>query len=232
MGFWTYILHCRGGVFYTGHTDDLERRVSAHKSGLVPGFTQGRQPLELVWSQEFPTRYEALAAERQIKGWSRKKKLALIRGDWAEISRLARAKNGASTGSARTDLMVSRSVIAAMCEAAARAAPFEACGLLLGTDGCISEARPAANVHPEPSRHFEIDPVALIAAHRAARAGAAQIIGYYHSHPTGLARPSATDRALASGDGRVWAIVAGGEAAFWRDTREGFEPLSTRVVDG
>jgi len=59
----------------------------------------------LVWSDEFPSRYEALQAERQIKGWSRAKKLALIRGDWPLIGALARnskEKDRASTGSART----------------------------------------------------------------------------------------------------------------------------------
>jgi predicted GIY-YIG superfamily endonuclease len=104
MVFWAYMLHCRGGQFYTGHTDDLELRIATHQSGLYPGFTQDRLPVERVWSQEFATRYEALAAERQIKGWSRKKKLALIRGDWGSISRHARSKNqdGPSTSSGRT----------------------------------------------------------------------------------------------------------------------------------
>jgi putative endonuclease len=58
----------------------------------------------LTWSQDFPSREEALAAERQIKGWSRAKKQALIRGDWGDISRLARSRSAhASTGSARAD---------------------------------------------------------------------------------------------------------------------------------
>ena len=57
----------------------------------------------VVWSQEFPSRLEALEAERRIKGWSRAKKLALIRGDWAAISMLAKGKDKASTSSARTE---------------------------------------------------------------------------------------------------------------------------------
>ena len=60
--------------------------------GALPGFTRKYLPVRLVWSQEFTTREEAKAAEKQIKGWSRVKKLALIRGDWAEISRLAKSK--------------------------------------------------------------------------------------------------------------------------------------------
>ena len=102
MKFWAYMLHCRGGVFYTGHTDDLERRIGTHQSGLIGGFTRRYLPVTLVWSQEFTTRLEALEAERRMKGWSRAKKLALIRGDWTSISVLAKAKDGPSTSSGRT----------------------------------------------------------------------------------------------------------------------------------
>ena len=98
------MLHCRGGYFYVGHTDDLERRIAQHKSGLLTGFTADHLPVELVWSQEFAMRDEAKASEKQIKGWSRAKKLALIRGDWTLISTLAKGKNGPSTSSGRTDL--------------------------------------------------------------------------------------------------------------------------------
>lgn len=115
---------------------------------------------------------------------------------------------------------------------AAAATPNEACGLLLGTSSHITKAEPTANVAHDPARHFEIDPAALIAAHRAARDGGPQIVGYFHSHPNGLARPSATDAASASGDGRVWAIVAGGEITCWCDAPSGFEALSYGVVEG
>jgi putative endonuclease len=106
MGFWAYMLHCADRSFYVGHTDDLDARIGAHRSGLIPGYTSKRLPVTLVWSDEFPSRYEALQAERRIKGWSRAKKLALIRGDWDLISLLARnseEKRRASTGSARTE---------------------------------------------------------------------------------------------------------------------------------
>jgi putative endonuclease len=106
MSFWTYMLHCADRSFYVGHTDDLEHRMAQHQSGAMRGYTSTRLPLTLVWVSEFPTRYEALQAERQIKGWSRAKKLALIRGDWTLISALARhteEKERASTSSARTD---------------------------------------------------------------------------------------------------------------------------------
>ena len=97
------MLHCRGGAFYLGQTDDLERRLAEHQSGVVKGFTADRLPVTLVWSQEFATRLEAKESERRIKGWSRAKKLALIRGDWDRISQLAKAKNGPSTSSGQTE---------------------------------------------------------------------------------------------------------------------------------
>lgn len=134
------------------------------------------------------------------------------------------------TGLLVAGLSISAGALAAMRSEAARANPQEACGLLLGQGTHIASAIPAVNIHPEPQTHFEIDPQALIDAHRAARAGGAQVLGYYHSHPTSRARPSATDAAMASGDGRVWAII--GEASdvtFWRDGENGFEELSCRV---
>lgn len=232
MSFWAYMLHCRGGKFYTGHTDDLERRVAQHNAGLASGFTSDKLPVELVWSQEFPTRYEALSAERQIKGWSRAKKLALIRGDWNAMSRLAKKKCSPSTGSGRTDVAVSSEVLAALIDAARAAHPHEACGILLGEGERITAAVPAANIHPAPHTHFEIDPAALIAAHRAARApGAPQVLGYYHSHPAGDPVPSATDQAMAARDGRVWAIIAGADVAFWTDGEQGFVALSFTIIE-
>ncbi len=98
------MLHCRGGAYYTGHTDNLDLRIAQHQSGDIIGWTSDRLPVELVWSDQFSSRIEALEAERRIKGWSRAKKQALIRGDWNEIWRLARSKNDASTSSARTVL--------------------------------------------------------------------------------------------------------------------------------
>ncbi len=130
------------------------------------------------------------------------------------------------------DPVLTSGALATLLEEAQRAHPLECCGLLLGQHGVVAEARPAANVHPDPARHFEIDPKALIAAHRAARMGGPQVLGYYHSHPTGRAEPSATDRAAASGDGRIWAIVAGGQVRLWRDLPGQFEPLPLRLAAG
>ncbi len=107
---------------------------------------------------------------------------------------------------------------------AAAAHPQECCGLLLGQGGKIIEAQPASNVHQRPQTHFEIDPQALVDAHRAQRQGGPDIIGYYHSHPDGPAKPSQTDAAMASGDGRVWAIIgANGQLRLWQDNPGGFE---------
>jgi predicted GIY-YIG superfamily endonuclease len=100
------MLHCSDRSFYIGHTDDLEVRLAQHEQGTFGGYTATRSPVKLVWCDEFPSRYEALAAERQIKGRSRVKKLALIRGDWQAIRNLARNRQEqerASTGSARTE---------------------------------------------------------------------------------------------------------------------------------
>ena len=92
MSFWVYILHCADGSYYTGHTDDLAKRLAEHQTGQVTGYTSTRRPVRLLFSEEFPTREEALASERRIKGWSRKKKEAMMRGDWMEVSRLAKGK--------------------------------------------------------------------------------------------------------------------------------------------
>lgn len=92
--FWVYILKCSDGSYYTGHTDNLEKRINQHASGEIRScYTATRLPLELVFTQEFVTREEALASERQIKGWSRKKKEAMMRGDWNEVSKLAKSKS-------------------------------------------------------------------------------------------------------------------------------------------
>ena len=90
MAFDAYILRCADGAYYTGHTDNLDLRMAHHADGSFGGYTAQRRPVELVWSESFPTREEALAAERRIKGWSRAKKEALIAGDWERVRRLAR----------------------------------------------------------------------------------------------------------------------------------------------
>lgn len=123
-------------------------------------------------------------------------------------------------------VLVTSDLIDQLVREAARTHPQECCGIMLGTGQHITELIPAANVHPAPTTHFEIDPQALIAAHRTARGGGPQVVGYYHSHPRGPAQPSTTDRAEAAHDGAIWAIVAGeGVVTFWRDDESGFVAL-------
>jgi predicted GIY-YIG superfamily endonuclease len=90
MAFWAYIVRCVDGSYYSGHTDNLEKRLGEHQSGARDGYTATRRPVEMIWSQAFSTREEALAAELQIKGWSRAKKEAMMRGDWPGVSQLAK----------------------------------------------------------------------------------------------------------------------------------------------
>jgi len=90
MAFWTYMLRCADDSFYVGHTDDLDRRISQHQSGYFTGYTFKRRPIELVWSEDFQTRLDALSAEKQIKGWRREKKQALMNGNWELMSQLSR----------------------------------------------------------------------------------------------------------------------------------------------
>ncbi len=93
MAFWVYLLKCSDGAYYVGHTDNLEERLQKHQTGELGGYTGKRRPTQLVYSECFPTREEAFAAERQLKGWSRQKKEALVRGDWVELRRLARGRS-------------------------------------------------------------------------------------------------------------------------------------------
>ena len=93
MPFWIYMLRCSDGSYYTGHTDNLEHRIGLHQQGEGVGYTSTRRPVEVVFTQQCTTREEALAAELQIKGWSRKKKEALVRGDWAAIKGLSKGKH-------------------------------------------------------------------------------------------------------------------------------------------
>jgi len=81
MSLWVYILRCADRSYYTGHTDNLEERIAKHQVGEIEGYTSTRRPVRLLFSEEFSTRAETLAVERRIKGWSRRKKEVLIRGD-------------------------------------------------------------------------------------------------------------------------------------------------------
>ena len=86
-----YMLRCSDGSYYVGSArHGLERRLSEHNSGAFGGYTSKRLPVAIVWSEHFLNITDAIAVERQIKGWSRAKKEALIRGDFGALRVLAK----------------------------------------------------------------------------------------------------------------------------------------------
>jgi predicted GIY-YIG superfamily endonuclease len=90
MPFSVYILRCADGSYYTGMTENLEYRLAQHQAGTFEdGYTASRRPVKLLWSQTFSTHDDAFRRERQIKGWSRAKKEALMRGDWDALVKLS-----------------------------------------------------------------------------------------------------------------------------------------------
>ncbi|MEQ9642500.1 MAG: M67 family metallopeptidase [Alphaproteobacteria bacterium] len=111
--------------------------------------------------------------------------------------------------------------------AADAAHPAEACGLILGrTNGWAADQLVACdNVADNPAREFEIDPAALLHWYKTLRGTERAVIGVYHSHPTGVARPSATDAARAWDPDLVWLIVAGEAITAWQPADGGFAPL-------
>jgi desampylase len=110
---------------------------------------------------------------------------------------------------------ISSESIAAIRAHAAETPGVEVCGLLFGTVEAVETVQRCANVSDTPATRFEIDPAALIAAHKAERAGGAKLIGHYHSHPGGACGPSEADRAEALDAGRFWLIVAGEGLGVW-----------------
>jgi putative endonuclease len=95
MQIFVYMLRCRDGSYYVGVTRaGLDKRVGEHASGVFTGYTHSRRPVELVWSGEFQRLTDAIAFERQLKGWRRDKKEALFRGEYSALIALSRtAKN-------------------------------------------------------------------------------------------------------------------------------------------
>ena len=85
-----YILECADGSLYTGSTNDLERRLAEHKNGNGANYTKTKLPVELVYYEEYSRIDYAFYREKQVQGWSRKKKLALINGENNKLPELAR----------------------------------------------------------------------------------------------------------------------------------------------
>ncbi len=88
-----YILRCSDSSFYTGSTYNLQKRIYEHKSGKGPDWTKSRLPVEVVFVAEFPKYYDAQIFEKRVKGWTRKKKMALIEGEYELLPDLAECKN-------------------------------------------------------------------------------------------------------------------------------------------
>lgn len=89
-----YILKCANDKFYTGSTKNLEKRLNQHQSGEGANFTKKHLPVELVYFETFTRIDWAFYREKQIQGWSHKKKEALINGDLEKLKELSRSKNG------------------------------------------------------------------------------------------------------------------------------------------
>jgi putative endonuclease len=96
MGAFVYMLRCADNSYYVGSatSDDLTQRIAEHEAGAYPGYTFSRRPVTLVWSEHFERITDAIAVERQIKGWSRAKKEALIKSNWSAVQSLARRRAG------------------------------------------------------------------------------------------------------------------------------------------
>jgi putative endonuclease len=103
-GAYLYIVRCRDGSFYVGTTrSSLETRIAQHNAGTFPGYTKSRRPVELVFSQSFDRVTDAIESERKLKGWSRAKKQAFIRGDITSLQQLSKRKSSHGSKRSRTD---------------------------------------------------------------------------------------------------------------------------------
>jgi len=134
-------------------------------------------------------------------------------------------------------LSISSALLDQMQAQAQHGAPLEICGLLFGENSEVSDFQLTRNVATKAHRHFEIDPADLISAEREARDGGPEILGYYHSHPSGQVEPSETDAKNAAADDRIWLILNGVEAAAWKTSKDGeifgrFDPILLECNNG
>ncbi len=106
MTAWAYMLRCSDGSYYVGsHCGEyIEQRVQEHQFGQGGTYTKQRLPLALVWCQHFDQITDAIATERQIKGWGRKKKEALMNDDWTSLMTLSKRRSGATKACRASDL--------------------------------------------------------------------------------------------------------------------------------
>jgi proteasome lid subunit RPN8/RPN11 len=130
---------------------------------------------------------------------------------------------------------IATGIAQAIRDAAAASPTHEICGLLLGSERRIEALLPARNVAADQAVTFEIDPQALLGAHRRARAGGLAVLGHYHSHLRGPVRPSAADAAASHADGALWIIANAETLGCWRAVADGpaagrFVPVALRFV--
>jgi putative endonuclease len=89
-----YMLKCSDNSYYTGITNDMDRRLAEHQCGQKPeGYTFSRRPVELVYGELFQNVLDAIAFEKKLKGWTHAKKEALITNDWDQLKFLAQCQN-------------------------------------------------------------------------------------------------------------------------------------------
>ena len=94
-----YIVECRDGSYYVGVTNDLDRRLWEHNTGFNIGcYTYSRRPVKLKYYETTHDIRQAILREKQLKGWSRKKKEALFKEDWNELSRLSKSSMSKENG--------------------------------------------------------------------------------------------------------------------------------------
>ena len=136
------------------------------------------------------------------------------------------------------EVVTGAAVLEAVREAARTAAPLEACGLLLGHSELgrivLSSCVPSQNLAADPVRRFEVDPAVRLRVQRETRGGGESVIGLYHSHPAGVAVPSATDRECLYEPGLVWLIAGRGPRwtiRAWLALQDDFRELPLSVVD-
>lgn len=95
--YYIYILQCSDGSYYTGVTNDVHKRLYEHQEGLVTGcYTHNKRPVKLMHVEEYGDVIEAISREKQIKGWTRKKKKALISGDYGKLVNLSKYDHSTS----------------------------------------------------------------------------------------------------------------------------------------
>lgn len=100
--FYVYMVECNDGSFYVGITSNLEKRISQHNLGFNKNsYTFKRRSVKLKWFESFTNPEDAFKIEKQLKGWSRKKKIALINEDWDKLIEYSKnyTQNKSSTGS-------------------------------------------------------------------------------------------------------------------------------------